>query len=208
MRTNRPLLRLVCGLSLVLGTCLLQVLPFQSTLSGVIGAVPAFADGNCVYQDNLGTGETATYFISRCRKAGIRSEFPGQWLDSPLGDIESAANAGDSSAQSARKLLTDGRFAKFSLPYLNGNQGISHSSGNSTASYTVTIAADPGTDQTVRLEYGDGGYDYGFVGAGEGDVYLQFSHAFDFPSEDYTFTQAAYVLEGGGEDYAYTYCIP
>lgn len=62
---------------------------------------------NCQANSNL--SEIADGFISRCRKASIRREFPAQYLDRTLGEIK-----GDSSADGKRawKLLNDGRFSK------------------------------------------------------------------------------------------------
>ncbi len=63
--------------------------------------------GNCVARDNL--GETANSFISRCRKASIRLEFPSQLLSKTLGEIKNGSTA---TYRKAWKLLNDNRFKK------------------------------------------------------------------------------------------------
>lgn len=55
---------------------------------------------------------TAEEIIVIDRKGSVRSEFPGQWLNSTLTEIEAAAKRGDGSAQTAYKILTDARFSK------------------------------------------------------------------------------------------------
>jgi Domain of unknown function (DUF4157) len=63
--------------------------------------------GNCIANDNL--DETADSFISRCRKASIRSEFPGELLSETLGNIKKGKTARH---KKAWKLLNDNRFKK------------------------------------------------------------------------------------------------
>ena len=63
--------------------------------------------GSCVANDNL--GEVADGFISRCRKASIRSEFPGELLTATLGTIKKGKSAAH---RKAWKLLNDNRFKK------------------------------------------------------------------------------------------------
>lgn len=58
------------------------------------------------------SGMTGNEIISKYRKASVREEFPGQYLDKTWETIVSEANKGIKSAQTARKLLTDGRFNK------------------------------------------------------------------------------------------------
>lgn len=79
--------------------------PTGSTTSFTVFAPDLF--GNCKTKDNL--GEIADSFISRCRKASIRAEFPGELLRETLGNIKrgNAANY-----KKAWKLLNDGRFKK------------------------------------------------------------------------------------------------
>jgi hypothetical protein len=79
--------------------------PTGSTTSFTVFAPDLF--GNCKTNDNL--GEVADSFISRCRKASIRAEFPGELLGETLGNIKrgNAANY-----KKAWKLLNDGRFKK------------------------------------------------------------------------------------------------
>jgi hypothetical protein len=70
----------------------------------------SLATQSCTYNDNL--GEVATYFIGRCCLGSIRSKFPGEYLNSTLGQILSDKNKGVKRAADAYKLLNDGRFRK------------------------------------------------------------------------------------------------
>jgi hypothetical protein len=63
--------------------------------------------GDCIANDNL--GDIADDFISRCRKASIRSEFPGELLPETLGNIKKGKSARH---KKAWKLLNDNRFKK------------------------------------------------------------------------------------------------
>ncbi|MCQ9212310.1 MULTISPECIES: hypothetical protein [unclassified Streptococcus] len=56
-------------------------------------------------EDNM----TANDIISNRRKAGVRREFPGEYLDKTLKEIKKEANSGNARA---KKLLQDGRFKK------------------------------------------------------------------------------------------------
>lgn len=56
--------------------------------------------------------ETANDIISKKKKASIRKEFPTEYLDKTLNEIEKAAKKGVPRAKKAKKLLTDGRFNK------------------------------------------------------------------------------------------------
>jgi hypothetical protein len=67
----------------------------------------ALASGNCEANDNL--GETADSFISRCRLASIRREFPSEFLNETLGTIKKGKTA---KHRKAWKLLNDNRFKK------------------------------------------------------------------------------------------------
>ncbi|MBA2662355.1 MAG: hypothetical protein H0U74_08665 [Bradymonadaceae bacterium] len=62
---------------------------------------------SCLANENL--DEIADTFISRCRQAKIRQEFPSQLLTSRLGDIKKGK---DADSKKAWKLLNDNRFAK------------------------------------------------------------------------------------------------
>lgn len=64
---------------------------------------------NCEYQENL--SEVATRFIGRCCIAAIRREFPGEFYDSTLDEINQLRSE-NRRAQTAYKLLNDGRFRK------------------------------------------------------------------------------------------------
>lgn len=65
------------------------------------------SSASCVISENLDSG--ANDFISRCRKAGIRQEFPSEYLDSTLAQIRDDRSA---QARKAWKLLTNSRFIK------------------------------------------------------------------------------------------------
>ncbi|GHH40747.1 hypothetical protein GCM10018773_22360 [Streptomyces candidus] len=85
--------------------------------SGVTTAVAAEAPAadtavvlvnrDCKANNNL--DEIAAKFISRCRKASIRREFPGTHLSRNLGEIKAGKSAND---KKAWKLLNDKRFEK------------------------------------------------------------------------------------------------
>jgi hypothetical protein len=62
---------------------------------------------NCNYRDNL--GEIAESYISCCRKASIRREFPSQHYYLTLAEIKSDRSG---NGRKAYKLLNDGRFTK------------------------------------------------------------------------------------------------
>jgi len=55
---------------------------------------------------------TAEDIISKDKKGSINREFPDQWRNKTLGEIEKAAKQGDKSAQKAKKLLEDKDFNK------------------------------------------------------------------------------------------------
>jgi|GEM_PF-1941260 len=50
--------------------------------------------------------------ITKEKKGAINQEFPKEWQDSTLNEIEKAAKQGNKSAQKAKKLLNDKRFDK------------------------------------------------------------------------------------------------
>ncbi|MFD0320123.1 hypothetical protein [Lysobacter gummosus] len=55
---------------------------------------------------------TAEQIIAKELRAGVLREFPGQLRNKTLAEIFQGARAGDKACQTARKLLTDGRFKK------------------------------------------------------------------------------------------------
>ncbi|WP_284120114.1 hypothetical protein [Streptococcus canis] len=55
---------------------------------------------------------TANDIISNRRKAGVRREFPDEYLNKTLKEIKKEADAGNARAKKAKKLLQDGRFKK------------------------------------------------------------------------------------------------
>ena len=56
--------------------------------------------------------KTAGDIISERKKGKINQEFPAEWRDATMDEIEQAAKRGDKSAQKAKKLLKDKRFDK------------------------------------------------------------------------------------------------
>ncbi len=56
--------------------------------------------------------KTARDIIGEKKQGSINREFPGEWLDKTLEDIEKAAKSGDASAIKAKKLLGGKRFDK------------------------------------------------------------------------------------------------
>lgn len=71
-------------------------------------AFPPQCEPSCQARDNL--WDVADSFISRCRKASIRREFPGQLYSTTLGDILRGSSADE---RKAWKLLNDRRFMKY-----------------------------------------------------------------------------------------------
>lgn len=71
------------------------------------GGVIRQEQADCNFSNNL--SETADSFISRCRKAGIRNEFPGEYYAVTLGEIDRDRSA---RGKKARKLLTNKRWIK------------------------------------------------------------------------------------------------
>ncbi|WP_138752825.1 RHS repeat domain-containing protein [Paenibacillus sinopodophylli] len=55
---------------------------------------------------------TAREIITKTKKGAINKEFPSQWVDKTMEEIERAAKQGDKDAKKAKKLLTDKRFDK------------------------------------------------------------------------------------------------
>jgi hypothetical protein len=55
---------------------------------------------------------TAQDIISQSKKGSINRVFPGEMLGKTMEEINKLAKGGDKIAQTARKLLTDGRFNK------------------------------------------------------------------------------------------------
>lgn len=67
--------------------------------------VPAASAADCRAGHNL--GENANSYISRCRHASVRREFPKEFLDKTLGEIKSTPGK---PARTAWKLLNDKRW--------------------------------------------------------------------------------------------------
>ncbi|PZO46453.1 MAG: hypothetical protein DCF15_20250 [Phormidesmis priestleyi] len=74
---------------------------------GSIGSGSVITQQDCEYDNNL--SETADSYISRCRKAGIRRTFPGEYYEKTLGEIDRDKSA---DGKKVKKLLNDGRFKK------------------------------------------------------------------------------------------------
>jgi hypothetical protein len=79
------------------------------TDSGGSDAPPNDADSITVAQDLTQT--CSAYIAANCQGKILRV-FPGQFLNSTLQDVITAAKSGDPAAQTARKLLFDNRFKK------------------------------------------------------------------------------------------------
>lgn len=62
--------------------------------------------------DNGDKEKTAQDIIAESRKGGINREFPGEYNNHTLQEIEREAKSGVSAAKKALKLLRDGRFKK------------------------------------------------------------------------------------------------
>ncbi|WP_289140087.1 hypothetical protein [uncultured Brevibacillus sp.] len=56
--------------------------------------------------------ETASNYIAKNRKGSILREFPSEYLDKTLDEIEADAKKGNATARKAKKLLNDRRFSK------------------------------------------------------------------------------------------------
>lgn len=74
---------------------------------GSIGSGSVIVQQDCEYDNNL--SETADSYISRCRKAGIRRTFPGEYYAKTLREIDRDKSA---DGKKVKKLLNDGRFKK------------------------------------------------------------------------------------------------
>jgi hypothetical protein len=82
------------------------ILVFLMTISLLAGCEEN-KTSDCTYDNNL--TEVADSYISRCRRAKIRSEFPGQYYNLTLDEIK-GDRSGD--GKKAYKLLNDNRFIK------------------------------------------------------------------------------------------------
>jgi hypothetical protein len=88
---------------------ILAVMPVLASCDSDIGAggVLQQEQADCDFKNNA--SETADSFISRCREAGIRREFPGEYYSVTLGEIDRSTEA---RGKKARKLLTSKRWQK------------------------------------------------------------------------------------------------
>lgn len=71
------------------------------------GGVIRQEESDCNFSNNF--SESADSFISRCRKAGIRGAFPGEYYSATLGEIDRDRSV---RGKKARKLLTSKRWIK------------------------------------------------------------------------------------------------
>ena len=63
---------------------------------------------SCIRQTAIfGDEETAQEIIEKEKQGSISREFPSEWINSTLGEIEDATKKGDRKAQKAKKLLKD-----------------------------------------------------------------------------------------------------
>lgn len=104
MNDNKLLRRL---LPAILGLSLFVLPACNSSSSLGEGSVITQTDKRCNYEDNL--DERADSYISRCRKGGIRREFPSDYYGKTLREIKRDKSA---NGKKAYKLLNDGRFKK------------------------------------------------------------------------------------------------
>lgn len=102
---TRKLLRLALIGALAVATPTMLVACDASNIGS--GGVIRQEEVDCKFSNNL--SETADSFISRCRKAGIRGEFPGEYYAVTLGKIDRDRSA---RGKKARKLLTSKRWIK------------------------------------------------------------------------------------------------
>jgi len=65
-------------------------------------------------QEDNDNDKPAYIIINEKKKGSINREFPREWNNRTLRDIERSARTGDRSAQKAKKLLNDTRFDKWS----------------------------------------------------------------------------------------------
>ena len=92
---------------------LVSILAFSPVITGCFGSdigsggVIESNAADCKFANN--PLETANSFISRCRKAGIRGEFPDEYLYVMLGEIDRDKSA---RGRKARKLLTRNKWKK------------------------------------------------------------------------------------------------
>lgn len=70
-----------------------------------VSPLPTASAADCIASNNLGA--IADGYISRCRQAVVRRQFPGQYLNWTLGQIKNERNA---QANKAWKLLNDARW--------------------------------------------------------------------------------------------------
>lgn len=80
--------------------------PFQYSNSA-----PSYEDIDVAGLGNRGNMYACDVISSECKGSVLR-EFPGQYLNSTLNDIQSDAQDGVKDARKALKLLNDGRFKK------------------------------------------------------------------------------------------------
>lgn len=88
---------------------ILALVPTVTSCGGDIGSGGVIREeqADCNFSNNF--SETADSFISRCRKAGIRGEFPGEYYSVTLGEIDRDRSA---RGKKSRKLLTSKRWIK------------------------------------------------------------------------------------------------
>lgn len=89
----------------------------QVTLLGtgvVVGGGVAYEASSWIAEmvNSYLAADTADEIISKKKKGSIRKEFPSEYLDKTLNEIEKDAKAGKPRAKKAKKLLTDKRFDK------------------------------------------------------------------------------------------------
>ncbi|NLF41560.1 MAG: hypothetical protein GX587_02580 [Bacteroidales bacterium] len=92
------------------------VLPFAIGAAEVIYAAGVAICGYIVINDTIkivyDASETAKEIIGKYKKGSIWGEFPKEYSEKTMGEIEKDAKAGNKQAQKAKKLLKDKDFDK------------------------------------------------------------------------------------------------
>lgn len=151
---------------------------------------------SCNPRDSANANETGQSFISRCKKGSIDSVFPGEFLDSTLGEIFAGSTAKHKTAQ---KLLTAKIYDKYEpAPAVSPSIQTTTTAGD--AYWEVTANRDPEHDQSLVFAFGDGGSESRSISKGTGTVTLGFDHNLGGMGQPEDFhTQTIYIAGGISE---------